>query len=294
MRETRYRFHGRQNPANKTRTAVLPRAELMGVEGDTAGQVKLYLYDPIDSWGGYWGVSAREFVQALAELPDTTNEIRLHINSPGGEVYEAIAINNALKNHPARVVAVVDGLAASAASFIAAGADETVMGQNTELMIHDAWGIAIGPAEDMRYMADRLDGLSNNIAGMYQRKAGGTVDDWRATMVAEKWYSADEAVAAGLADRVEGDQADDAAQARARFDLEGMFGSKAAGRGGKVPEPDYTPPPLPAEPARELVPAAARSAVPAPGEPVDETLTLTAAEFAARFGARQQRMSGRP
>ena len=283
MRDTRYRFHGRANPANRTRTEVLPRAELMGVEGDTAGQVKLYLYDPIDSWGGYWGVSAREFVEALATLPDTTNEIRLHINSPGGEVYEAIAINNALKNHPARVVAVVDGLAASAASFIAAGADETVMGANTELMIHDAWGIAIGPAEDMRYMADRLDSLSNNIAGMYQRKAGGTVDEWRAVMVAEKWYSADEAVAAGLADRIEGDQPADVAQARAAFDLEGMFGKKAAGKNA-APEPDYTPPPLPAAAPRSAVPVPApAAAAPAPQVPDPGLIE--------RFNARKRKMS---
>lgn len=285
MRETRYRFHGRANPANRARTAVLPRAELMGVEGDTAGQVKLYLYDPIDSWGGFWGVSAREFIEALASLPDTTTEIRLHINSPGGEVYEAIAINNALKNHPARVVAVVDGLAASAASFIASAADETVMGQNTELMIHDAWGIAVGPAEDMRYMADRLDSLSNNIAGMYQRKAGGTVEDWRAVMVEEKWYSAEEAVAAGLADRVEGDQPDDVAQARAAFDLEGMFGKKSAGKNA-VPEPDYTPPPLPVTAPRPAVPVPAPAAtVPAPQVPDPGLLE--------RFEARKRKMSAR-
>jgi len=141
MRDTRYRFNGRMNPTDRTKVGV--RAELMTGEGDTAGSTKLYLYDPIDSYGGYWGVSAREFVEALAALPANTNEIRLHINSPGGEVFEGIAIANALRNHPARVVAVVDGLAASAASFVATAADEVIMGQNTEMMIHDAWASAL-------------------------------------------------------------------------------------------------------------------------------------------------------
>lgn len=221
MRDTKYRFNGRTNPADRTKVGV--RAELMTGDGDTAGTTKLFLYDPIDSYGGFWGVSAREFVEALAGLPANTNEIRLHINSPGGEVFEGIAILNALRNHPAKVVAVIDGLAASAASFIATGADEVVMGQNTELMIHDAWGIAIGPAEDMRDMANRLDSLSDNIASIYTAKAGGSVADWRSHMLAETWYSADEAVAAGLADSVASAPAPAAAAAENGFDLEGMF-----------------------------------------------------------------------
>lgn len=263
MRDTSYRFNGRTNPAERTKVGV--RAELMTGDGETAGATKLYLYDPIDSWGGPWGVSAREFVEALAALPANTNEIRLHINSPGGEVFEGIAIMNALRNHPAKVVAVVDGLAASAASFVAAAADEVIMGQNTELMIHDAWGIAIGPAEDMRDMATRLDALSDNIASVYTAKAGGTVPDWRAQMLAETWYSAAEAVAAGLADSVA--SAPVPAEAKNGFDLEGMFIYP-----GRASAP---------------APAAAVVAPPAP-EPVAEpdTVPLPGEDFAARFRER--------
>jgi ATP-dependent Clp endopeptidase proteolytic subunit ClpP len=249
MHDTRYRFNGRTNPADRAK--IGPKAELVTGDGDSAGVAKLYLYDPIDSYGGFWGVSAREFIEALAELPTTTNEIRLHINSPGGEVFEGIAILNALRNHKARVVAVVDGLAASAASFIATGADEVVMGQNTELMIHDAWGIAIGPAEDMRDMAGRLDALSDNIASIYTRKAGGSVADWRASMLAETWYSADEAVASGLADSVDTGQAEPEPAIAAGFDLEGLFTypgrAKAPGPAATIPPPvadaGSTPPP---------------------------------------------------
>jgi ATP-dependent protease ClpP protease subunit len=249
MRDTRYRFNGRTNPADRTKFG--PRAELMPPDTSEAGKAKLYLYDPIDSYGGYWGVSASEFVQALAALPSDVTDIALHINSPGGEVFEGIAIMNQLRNHPARVTAHVDGLAASAASFIAAGADEVVMGMNSELMIHDAWGIAIGPAEDMRDMATRLDSLSDNIASVYARKAGGAAADWRPAMLAETWYSADEAVAAGLADSVDSGEPATEDSAKAAFDLEGMFtypGRAAApGPANLVPPPAAPGAPLPSD-----------------------------------------------
>jgi ATP-dependent Clp endopeptidase proteolytic subunit ClpP len=196
-----YRFRGSIQPTGQVKVPV--RAELPA-EAAGDGTAKLYLHDVIDSWGGDWGVSAREFNAALAEL-GAVSDIQLHINSPGGEVYEGIAILNSLRRHPATVTAVVDGIAASAASFIAVGADRVVMGRNSELMIHDAWGIALGPAADMHAMGDRLDKISDNIASVYAAKAGGTEQSWRDFMLAETWYSADEAVAAGLADQVEGD-----------------------------------------------------------------------------------------
>jgi ATP-dependent protease ClpP protease subunit len=211
-----YRFRGAIQPSASVKRPV--RAELTGeTDGTTA---KLYLYDVIDSWGGDWGVSAKEFSGALAELGDVS-QINLHVNSPGGECYEGIAILNALRRHPAKVTAVVDGIAASAASFIACGADEVVMGRNAEMMIHDAWGIALGPAADMRSMADQLDKISNNIASVYADAAGGTVETWREFMLAETWYSDAEAVAAGLADRIEGaeDDALDLGEIENAFDL---------------------------------------------------------------------------
>lgn len=219
-----YRFRGHVAPKEGIRASVLEAALEEGV-------ATMRLYDPIDSYGGEWGVSAKEFTDSLDALPDDVSEIRLHINSPGGEVWQGIAILNALRNHPARVVAVVDGLAASAASFIAMGADEVVMGRNSQMMIHDAWGIAIGPSATMRDVAERLDKVSDNIASTYVSKAGGTKESWRDQMLAETWYSDEEAVAAGLADRIEGD----ALKAKNEFDLS-VF--QYAGR-------DNAPPPLP-------------------------------------------------
>lgn len=199
--------------ATAERTPI--KAEVPEAGGDDKVAV-LRLYDPVDSWGGDWGVSAKEFASALDELPDTVEEIRLHINSPGGEVWDGIALLNALRSHPARVVAIVDGIAASAASFIACGADEVIMARNAEMMIHDAWGLCVGNAEDMSDMANRLGQVSDNIASVYAEKAGGDMAEWRAAMARETWYSADEAVAAGLADRVDKKKSNDA---KNRFDL---------------------------------------------------------------------------
>jgi ATP-dependent protease ClpP protease subunit len=224
MREPRYRFRGNVAPPGNLLQAP-PRGEMLTADVD-GGVATLRLYDPIDSWGGWWGVSAKEFTQALDEL-GAVDQIDLHINSPGGEVWEAVAILNSLRAHPAKVVAHVDGIAASAASFLAAGADELVMGRNTELMIHDAWGIGIGPAAAMRDLADLLDKLSDDIASIYADKAGGTVGAWRGHMIAETWYSASEAVEAGLADRVDG-AADSTASNRFDLSLFNYAGRRAA------------------------------------------------------------------
>lgn len=161
---------------------------------DEPTRAEVYLYDEI----GGWGVSAREFSIALGALDVETIDLR--INSPGGSVFEGMAIMNALRRHKARVEATVDGLAASAASFIAMAADHVVMNRGSELMIHEAWGWAQGDAKTMREMAVSLDKTSAAIAGVYAQRAGGDADSWREVMAAETWYSAEEAVLAGLAD----------------------------------------------------------------------------------------------
>lgn len=205
------------NPFRSPRAGVrrTPLAAIPSTTGE--GTVSIRLYEPIDSWGGDWGVSAREFTEALDALPAGTTEIRLLINSPGGEVWDGLAILNALRAHSARVVAVVEGIAASAASFIAAGADELIMMRNSELMIHNAWGIAMGDAEELRLAADDLDRHDRNIAAIYAEKSGRDLEYWLGEMAKDRFLTAEEAVADGLADRIEGDG--DAPSARARFDL---------------------------------------------------------------------------
>lgn len=222
-----YRFRGDIPPTASSRASILTPADA----GE--GVAELYLYDPIDSYGGWWGVSAKEFAEALGALPEDTAEIHLHINSPGGEIWDAMAIVNQLRRHPARVVAVVDGIAASAASVIAVTADELVMGVGAQLMIHDAWGIAIGDEADMIAAGARLSKDSNALAQVYAQKAGGTVDEWRDLMRAETWFYGAEAVEAGLADRAEGG---DASQSQARAEVFDMSMFRFGGR-ESAPEP---------------------------------------------------------
>lgn len=204
--------------ANKQKTPV--RAELPSSSGDESKAV-LRIYDPIDSWGEWFGLSAKEFGQALGELPDSVDEIELHINSPGGEVHEGLAILNQLRQHKASVTVVIDGLAASAASFIAMGAEKVLIAPNAEVMIHNAWGLAMGDSGDMQKMADDLDRINTNLARIYQGKAGGEVEDWLEAMRVETWYSDDEAVSAGLADGIFAEKPE-APNAEARFNL-GVF-----------------------------------------------------------------------
>ena len=194
--QQQFRFRGQIPPANREPL----RAEVNTKTNESVATLRIF--DVIDSWGGPFGVSAKEVAQALDELGSNITDLDVHVNSPGGEALEGIAILNLLRAHPARVTVTVDGLAASAASFIAAGADELVMARNSQLMIHDAWGLVVGNAEDMRDLAGTLDKLSDNIASIYAEKAGGKVEDWRSAMKAETWYTADEAVKAGLANSV--------------------------------------------------------------------------------------------
>lgn len=170
------------------------------------------LYDEI----GFWGTTAQDFVRQVGALDVETLNVK--INSPGGEVYDGIAIMNALRDHPATVNVTVDGLAASAASFIAMAGDTITMNHNSEMMIHDASGLVIGGPDDMAEFGAYLNKVSDNIASVYAERAGGTVADWRAVMKAETWYSAQEAVDAGLADRVAEAKSDEEKPSN-RFDL---------------------------------------------------------------------------
>ena len=162
---------------------------------------RLDLYDEI----GFWGVTAGDFRAAMDGIG--TDQIDMHINSPGGDVFDGIAILNLLRAHPAAVNVTVDGLAASAASFIAMAGDTVTMMPNSEMMIHDAQGVCIGSPKDMGDMQALLARVSDNIASVYAARAGGTAEQWRAAMQGadaqgEQWYSDKEAVAAGLADSV--------------------------------------------------------------------------------------------
>ncbi len=163
----------------------------------TSTEATIHLYDEI----GYFGVTAADFIKELGAL--SVKNITLHINSPGGDVFDGVAIYNAVKSHPANVTVSIDGLAASAASFIAMAGNTVEIARNATVMIHDAHTVAIGNASEMKAAAELLNQVSDNIADIYTQKAGGSVESWRAVMKTEKWYSAQEAKDAGLVDTIQ-------------------------------------------------------------------------------------------
>ncbi len=207
----------------------------------------VYIYEEIgERWYG-GGVSAKMFTEQIGALD--VDVIRLHLNSPGGAAWEGVTIMNALRQHRARVEVTVDGLAASAASIIAMAGDQIVMNRGSQMMVHDPWGYAVGAAKDMRDYADALDKLAVSLADVYAARAGYDRAHWREVMQAETWYTAEEAVEAGLADSwVDAPTAD--AAAAAHFDLS-RFGYAYAGReSAPAPRIAITDLPVSSEPGR--------------------------------------------
>lgn len=192
------RYWGNVTPP-KNKTEFFNAITIPAPTGD-GSIATIRMYGPIDSWGGWWGVSASDVSDVLDALPDTVTQIILRINSPGGEVFEAMAILNMLRAHKATVTGVVDGLAASAASVIAAGCDDTVMSPGTQMMIHSPLSWTYGNAEDLRKLAGTLDSIEASIVEIYRDKAGES--DWASLLAEETWFTAQQAVEAGLADRV--------------------------------------------------------------------------------------------
>lgn len=147
--------------------------------------------------------SAAGFRDALKSLGDVKN-INLHINSPGGSVFEGIAIYNMLKQNSAHINVYVDGLAASIASVIAMSGDAIFMPSNSMMMIHNPWTMAVGNANELRKQADDLDQITKASVQTYLAKAGNKLDKETLTQLMdnETWLTAQEAVDYGLADEV--------------------------------------------------------------------------------------------
>lgn len=161
------------------------------------GEIVSFKWDDTD-------ITAASFQKDLKELGEVS-QINLHINSPGGSVFEGIAIGNMLRQHKARVVAHVDALAASIASVIVASCDEVIMPENSMLMIHNPWTISMGNAKELRKQADDLDKIAESSVVTYLAKAGEklTEEKIKQIMDEETWMSAQEAYNYGLCDVVE-------------------------------------------------------------------------------------------
>jgi ATP-dependent protease ClpP protease subunit len=173
------------------------------ISNATAGEpTRVDVYDDIGEGGWFSeGLTAKSFANTLSGV---SGALEVHINSGGGDVFDGLAIKNALEAHSGPVTTVVDGIAASIASVIAMAGTERVMMPGSMLMIHDALSFAGGNAAELTKMAQTLDEVSDNLAGVYARAAGGMPEQWRAAMKEETWYTADQAVEAGLATRVGG------------------------------------------------------------------------------------------
>ena len=157
---------------------------------------EILLYDEI----GLWGTSAKDFISALRDVGE--GPLTLRINSPGGEVFDGLAIYNAVRGHKGDVLAVVDGMAASAASFIALAANTVEMAESAFLMIHNSQGLAYGDRHTMTDMVSIMAKLDAQLATIYAGKSGMSVEDVGKLLDAETWYTSSEALEAKLIDRI--------------------------------------------------------------------------------------------
>jgi hypothetical protein len=229
-----YRFHGHRSPATASAPAGRPKDQ--GPTKVKDGVATLRLYEPIDSWGGYWGVSALEFLDALDQLDETRRGDPSCTSTPrrrgvgGARDPQLAAQHDSASSSPSstdrRILRELHRLRA----------DETIMSPNSQLMIHDAWGLCVGNAVDMHSTGDLLGQISDNIAEIYADKSGGDTAEWRTTMLqgTEGWYSAQEAVDAGLASTRS--PAEPAGPDNA-FDLKGIGMKYAARRGARAARP---------------------------------------------------------
>ena len=166
-----------------------------------AERATVYIYGVIgDSWNEEDANRAKAFAQTLDQLSPKPLDIR--IDSPGGDVYEGFAIASAIQRYAGDTHAYVDGMAASAASYVALMADTVTMNDFSMFMIHNAWGLCIGNRDELREMADRLEYIDGTIAEAISKRSGMTLDEVTEAMGAETWYKGEDALAVGLCDEV--------------------------------------------------------------------------------------------
>ena len=161
--------------------------------------VEVRIYDEI----GFWGVTAKDFIQELDAAASNAASIVVAINSPGGDVFDALAIYNALRRYENKVTTRVDGVAASAASIVFLAGDTRVMPENALLMIHNPWTFAAGEADDLRQMAETMDKIRDNLVAIYVQRSGQEEAVITEMLDAETWLTALEAQALGMADTIE-------------------------------------------------------------------------------------------
>jgi len=223
-----------------------PMAGLAGAQNADAFQVhtdgdsvELLIYGVIGWPKEYGGVEASDVAEALAEHANAS-EVRVRLNSPGGFIFDGVAIYNQLVRHRARVVMDIDGIAASIASVIAMAGDEIRIVANAMMMIHDPSSIVWGSSDEMRREADLLDKLKAQLVKTYVARTGIDADEVTQLMSDETWLDADEAIGLGFADTI---TEDEALTAPTNFNLAAMRGlyqvpDRAAALFQPTPQPE--------------------------------------------------------
>jgi ATP-dependent protease ClpP protease subunit len=168
----------------------------LAAEADDGATISIYDVIGEDIWTG-GGFTAKRAAAALRSIG--AKDVTVNVNSPGGDMFEGLAIYNLLADHPGKVTVRVMGLAASAASIIAMAGDEIQMGLGSFLMIHNAWGVVVGNRNDMRDAADMFGQFDGAMADIYVHRTGAKKKDVEKWMDAETFMSASEAVANGFA-----------------------------------------------------------------------------------------------
>jgi ATP-dependent Clp protease protease subunit len=201
----------------------------------TDTEAHLYVSDVIDS---FWGASAEALITALASAADKT--VHLHINSPGGDVFEARAMAAAVVAHPKDVIAHIDGMCASAATYLALACSQVRMTEGGLFMIHNSWTFTYGDKHELIETADLLDKIDGTIVADYARKTGASTDQVVAWMDATTWFTAQEALDAKFIDAIDPNtkQSKAAASAQAHWNLSAY--PNAPKQEEKTPEPDLT------------------------------------------------------
>ena len=229
----------------------------------------LSIYDEI----GFWGVQAKDFVNSVRDVKSAG--IDVEINSPGGDVFAALAMYNALKGSGKVINVKVMGVAASAASLVAMAGDSIVMPQNTFMMIHNPWLFTQGNAAQLRETADTLDKIGDGIRATYAAKTKLSDEELTAILEKDTWLSADEALEMGFAteviDGVEAQASFDMARADLPEAVRGVFAQANASR----EDPPADNPPADNPPADDL-----------PADPVADQINQMAARAGlSEFGA---------
>jgi ATP-dependent Clp protease protease subunit len=169
------------------------------IENAGGDEATVYIYDVIGDWFG--GVNAKEFAKDLDALKAKTIHVR--INSPGGDVFDGRAIASALQRHSAKVVAHIDGMAASSASWIALAADEVLIAPGAFFMIHNSWTMTVGDKRDMTEASRLLEQIDATFVSDYVARTKNSEQQIREWMDAETWFEAADAVKHGFAHAIE-------------------------------------------------------------------------------------------